>query len=338
MSTYSSIAPSRTPDWYKDVVFTSRSQLTLKRDDILTLRRLKTMHTNLQKAQARPYSNDHINSESNLRTFLHQLGLFDFHGKEKEIIKKSSILTDGTLTAIISSPTIPRDIRDVAQLLEARWWKGDTDPDLLRGVLRSKSSKAKTTTTASSLTSYTTYTLDPTYPYRIPADQIGHNGLHVGAWWPLQICAVRDGAHGDAEAGIHGHRDAGAFSIVVSGGGYANVDNGEMLEYCGTASSSKEMTPNTRLLITSYENKRPVRVLRSAKGDRRWSPSVGVRYDGLYVVTSWRVIDESVSLVRFTMVRSREQEGMRSEGLGRRPHPVEVEAVKRDREMRRVTV
>ena len=111
-----------------------------------------------------------------------------------------------------------------------------------------------------------------------------------------------------------------------------------MLEYCGTASSGREMTANTRLLITSHENKRPVRVLRSAKGDRRWSPSVGVRYDGLYLVTSWKVIDESVSLVRFTMVRSREQDGMRSEGLGRRPHPVEVEAVKRDREMRRVTV
>ena len=296
------------------------------------------MYTNLVKAQSHPYTNDVLNCQSNLRTFLHRLGLFDFHGKEKEIIKKSSILTDGSLTSIIESPTIPEDIRDVAQVLQARWWKGDTDPDLLRGVLRSKSFKAKTSDTASSLTSYTTYTLEPTYPFRVAADRIGHNGLHVGAWWPLQICAVRDGAHGDSEAGIHGHQDQGAFSIVVSGGGYANVDHGEMLEYCGTASSStKEMTHNTRLLIRSHENRKAVRVLRSAKGDRKWSPNVGVRYDGLYGVTGWKVIDESVSLVRFTMVRRKEQERMKCEGLGRRPHPVEVEAVKRDKEMRRVT-
>lgn len=46
---------------------------------------------------------------------------------------------------------------------------------------------------------------------------VGHNGLTVGQWWPFQICALRDGAHGSMMAGIAGGENEGAFSIVVSG-------------------------------------------------------------------------------------------------------------------------
>ena len=45
---------------------------------------------------------------------------------------------------------------------------------------------------------------------------IGHNGLTVGQWWPLRVCAIRDGAHGAMMAGIAGGANVGAFSIVVS--------------------------------------------------------------------------------------------------------------------------
>lgn len=62
-----------------------------------------------------------------------------------------------------------------------------------------------------------TYKLDPNYHtaprnYRV----FGHNGLEVGDWWPLQLCALRDGAHGSAQGGIAGSATTGAYSIIVS--------------------------------------------------------------------------------------------------------------------------
>ena len=45
----------------------------------------------------------------------------------------------------------------------------------------------------------------------------GHNGLEIGQWWPLRICALRDGAHGATVGGIAGGESTGAVSIVVSG-------------------------------------------------------------------------------------------------------------------------
>ena len=58
--------------------------------------------------------------------------------------------------------------------------------------------------------------LDPSFPARDPK-VFGHNGLTVGQWWPFQICALRDGAHGASIAGIAGGENEGAYSIVVSG-------------------------------------------------------------------------------------------------------------------------
>lgn len=39
---------------------------------------------------------------------------------------------------------------------------------------------------------------------KIDAGVYGHNSLNVGAWWPHQICTLRDGAHGHRVAGISG--------------------------------------------------------------------------------------------------------------------------------------
>ena len=45
----------------------------------------------------------------------------------------------------------------------------------------------------------------------------GHNGLHVGDWWPYRICALRDGAHGSSQGGISGNEKFGARSIMAGG-------------------------------------------------------------------------------------------------------------------------
>lgn len=68
-----------------------------------------------------------------------------------------------------------------------------------------------------------TYVLNPNFQQR-PAKVSGHNGLAVGAWFPMQRCALAKGAHGMPVAGISGSADYGAYSIVVAGGAYKEVD------------------------------------------------------------------------------------------------------------------
>ena len=79
------------------------------------------------------------------------------------------------------------------------------DPDLkhvMRGIVVSGKSRRA-------------YLLDPTYKRR-DCHVIGHNRLEVGDWWPLRLCALRDGAHGAIQGGIAGSSNDGAYSIVVS--------------------------------------------------------------------------------------------------------------------------
>lgn len=64
--------------------------------------------------------------------------------------------------------------------------------------------------------------IDEGYPRR-SAKVLGHNGLAPGAWFAYRICALRDGAHGESQAGISGNIQDGAHSIVVSGA-YEGVD------------------------------------------------------------------------------------------------------------------
>ena len=135
------------------------------------------------------------------------------------------------------------------------------------------------------------YICDPRFQRR-SADVRGHNGLQVGNWWPLQICAFRDGAHGSNQGGIHGTKDAGAFSIIVSGlYDQYNDDEGHALWYSGTMahdSLNREypiMSDKSQALATTQSLGRELRVFRSSNGKSDWCPSFGLRYDGLYIIT-----------------------------------------------------
>jgi hypothetical protein len=127
------------------------------------------------------------------------------------------------------------------------------------------------------------------------ANVYGHNNLQVGAWYPLQVAALYNGAHGAMQAGIAGHKTTGAFSIVISRT-YDDLDRdmGPVVEYSGSGSHNNtdptkpaKRTDATTCLFVSKATKRPVRVLRASGGSSKWSPSVGIRYDGLYVVDSY---------------------------------------------------
>ena len=136
-----------------------------------------------------------------------------------------------------------------------------------------------------------TYKLDDSQPPHRSGKVFGHNGLANGQWWPLQICALRDGAHGMRMGGIAGSPTYGAYSIIVSGL-YADLDAdyGDRLYYSGSQShdntdpNTPVLSNATKALQRSRENGKVVRVLRASGGESYYCPSVGLRYDGLYQV------------------------------------------------------
>lgn len=137
-----------------------------------------------------------------------------------------------------------------------------------------------------------TYKLDTRFRSRQhDAKVFGHNELAPGAWWPFQIVALFNGAHGAAMGGIAGNEQWGAYSVVISGM-YEDLDqdDGDVVYYSGSKAHDNDdprhlphPTRATKLLHTSISTQRPIRVLRSANAHRsRYAPKVGIRYDGLY--------------------------------------------------------
>ena len=150
----------------------------------------------------------------------------------------------------------------------------DTRGSAMRGIIISRSTAG-----------YITYTLNKSF--QRPASVFGHNGLKVGAWWPMQICALRDGAHGSRMGGIAGKRDTGAYSIIISGGsGYEDRDLGDVVWYTGSGERGADqiLGSGNQALVTSFNTGLPVRVIRGSRSESDFAPSQGLRYDGLYKV------------------------------------------------------
>lgn len=141
-----------------------------------------------------------------------------------------------------------------------------------------------------------TFVPDPSIEWR-RSDVYGHNDLEVGQWFARRGCAIIAGATNQPLRGISGHRDHGAYAVVVSGE-YEDLDSdqGDVLYYSsegakGGDSQRQEDMIGNQALTASLHTGRPVRVLRgaktSAKGRRSgWAPSCGLRYDGLYRVVT----------------------------------------------------
>lgn len=141
--------------------------------------------------------------------------------------------------------------------------------------------------------------------------------LTENSWWPFQICALRDGAHGSRMGGIHGRTD-GAYSVVISGS-YEDSDSdfGNTVYYSGSRgapdsgdrSGEAVLTNASKSLMMSSRRRRPVRVFRSAKCNSAFAPKVGMRYDGLYDVITYSQEEtaEGLRYWRFTLERQRGQ-------------------------------
>ena len=64
----------------------------------------------------------------------------------------------------------------------------------------------------------------------------------------------------------------------------------------------------------------PMRLFRSEKKDSRYAPKKGIRYDGLYVITSHEVLNEATGMYMFRLERCPGQDPIRYKGVEARPN------------------
>lgn len=221
-----------------------------------------------------------------------------------------------------SAYNFPWYLRADAQELYNKWLSREWDPDMFRGI----TNMVKVPNGAKG------QFIDPKFKkdWRF----FGEGQFVAGQWWPMQLCAVRDGAHGSAQAGIAGiktteDRPGGATSIVLSEGHKEDIDEGHEIWYCGTEAKigDTEPTVSTKFMMESLSSDHPVRVMRSSKlpAGNKYRPTKGFRYDGLYKVIGSQVIDKLKHHYLFHLRRIPGQIELRCEGEAARPTPRELQ-------------
>ncbi|KAL8898526.1 MAG: hypothetical protein Q9207_006653 [Kuettlingeria erythrocarpa] len=260
-----------------------------------------------------------------LRRRFHQMEFYDF--VTEILVVRSKLFEDDGFAAVFDNASFPSDLRADALMLFKRWARRRWDPDLLRGIVTKRGTNDKEQT-------FNSKSLDKDYPHKLAANYRGAGDLVNGQWWPLQICTIRDGAHGMAEGGIYGQVKRGVYSIILSGGGYADIDEGDIIQYCGTSGEENKPTAFTERMLESAALKEPVRVLRSASGgfvnkQVLFRPVKGLRYDGLYKITGYELLHQGTAMYRFTLERCPNQDPIRYRGPEARPTDEELSAYRK---------
>lgn len=318
------------PEWYTSISTDSihMKNLSKRRPPALTaLDALKDLARQCEDAPKRNRSSDLPNLYNKLRDLIHKAEIT--LPVTPYILRKTHMLSpqNGLPRIFRAETNFPPDIKADSYQLYKRWYAGNLTQDLLRGILTKKSTNRSSDSICRVYRS--------TYP--VTAKYIGQGHLVPGQWWPTQLCAVRDGAHGHPQGGIFGGKTHGTYSIVLSSGtGYSDLDDGNLIHYFGTENNDNagSISENTKHLLTSLQTRDPVRVLRSsqlAKGNK-YRPQRGIRYDGLYTVVAYEVLDEKKGVLRFRLERCEGQEGIRWEGEARRPTVYEVREYERLKE------
>jgi hypothetical protein len=238
----------------------------------------------------------------------------------KYTIKKARMIDVqiGLPRIFMEDARFPPDLKADSYQLYLRWLREDFSQDLLRGIKTVKGPNRGSDQ------------LDLDYKKKHPADakRYGDNGLVLGQWWPSQLCTLRDGAHGSSQGGIFGEKEKGAYSIVLSGGGgYNDQDNGNSIVYSGTEGKSFTPTEATLQMVTSARLRNEIRVIRSSRLLQKnvYRPEVGLRYDGLYTIQSFKVLDMEKQIHEFKLQRCPGQEPIRcGDGAASRPTKFEI--------------
>ncbi|KAH6642980.1 hypothetical protein C7974DRAFT_113910 [Boeremia exigua] len=253
-----------------------------------------------------------------LRNHIHGVGL-KYDNISDVTMLTSRILTDIGLPRIFDElAALPWDLKADAWVLYERWMNRDFDASILRGITTVKGKDRNGDR------------LDRAYTEKYPKQPktFGNNGAVIGQWWPTQLCAVRDGVHGAPQGGIYGDKERGAYSIVLSSGGYHDRDDGDTIEYSGTEGSNFEIKAATQSMVVSSKLRNHIRVLRSSQlpKSNKYRPSCGLRYDGLYQIKSYKILDQEKQIHRFHLERVPGQFPIRFEGDAKRPTMLEEKA------------
>ncbi|KAH6852924.1 PUA-like domain-containing protein [Alternaria rosae] len=311
------------PSWYASIhVKDPRMEAMTKKRPLalVTLQALKAALGDCEKPNKSPAELEILYDK--IRDLIHKAEI-DIQVSQVLLRKAMTLSPDYGLPRIFKPGTnFPWDLKADAYRLYKRWYKCDLNQDILRGIVPHKGDNR------------TSDRLDDTYRAQFPTTPkyYGEGELVLGQWWPTQLCTVRDGAHGSAQGGIYGERDKGAYSIVLSGGNpYHDVDNGGTIEYSGTEGRNSIPTENTLHLLKSAELVNPIRVIRSAQLNKKnpFRPELGLRYDGLYIVRGYTLVDREKAMYRFRLERCEGQEGIRWQGKGRRPTEYECREFRR---------
>ena len=253
-----------------------------------------------------------------LRDHIHKVEFLP--GINEYILFKAHMLDNGIKR--IFAPNFPWDLQADAIQLWHRWCSKNFNVNLLRGLIVGKGTNGKRTVDR----------VDPAWKskYNTTPKFYGQGDFVLGQWWPNQISLLRDGAHGSVQGGIFGEKEKGAYSVVLSGGNhYGDIDNGDDVWYSGTDGSDFRPTENTQRMIES-QNSHPVRVFRSSNLHKKnkYRPERGFRYDGLYTVVEYNVVDRERAIFLFHLIRCAGQNPIRYEidKPSSRPTRWEIEA------------
>ena len=152
----------------------------------------------------------------------------------------------------------------------------------------------------------------PNFGPPVPVIYGAVDGVAVGDTFDTRAELRAAGLHRPLINGISGSGEAGAESIVLSGGYVDDEDHGDRIIYTGHGGrdpetgrhvKDQEWTRGNRALQVSCETGAPVRVIRGHQC-RPNGPPFGYRYDGLWrVARAWQEPGRDGWLVcRFEMV------------------------------------
>ncbi|OQN97653.1 hypothetical protein B0A48_16517 [Cryoendolithus antarcticus] len=119
------------------------------------------------------------------------------------------------------------------------------------------------------------------------ARRTGDLGFRPGDWWINALFALKAGIidSADPKGGIVADAK-GAYAVLMSGEDEIRGETAEEFTYRAREGDKGRY----RLTAATVDSRQPVRILRSHNLRSFFSPVAGVRYEGLFRVTSWAVV------------------------------------------------
>jgi hypothetical protein len=195
------------PEWYQQVTALEERELKKRRpQEIIALEALKTCITRCEDAEKKRDHGALQQLHEELRNHVHKAEVTLRMDRAKTKVSRILTTQNGLPRIFSGNGGLPHDLKADAFQLYSRWWCGNFDQDLLRGIIIKKGKDRNGDR------------IDPEYRklYPTTAKFYGDDGFVLGQWWPTQLCAVRDGAHGAAQGGKFIHLDLACTTLAHS--------------------------------------------------------------------------------------------------------------------------